>query len=325
MKTIAFDLMGNDNGIRAGVEAALDFTDSNLDYIVTLVGDRDQISVYTKETERIKIIHSPNLIDGKKGIRAARTSESSMGSAINLVCENKADAVLSSGNSAIYLAMSTLNFKRIKNIKRPAFMPIFPTIIPEKKFIMMDAGANLEVTSEMLFQWAHLGNVFYQKMFNVKNPRIGVVNIGSEDYKGHDFHIQVNKKLKESSLLYKGFVEPRDLLKSKVDVAIVDGYAGNMILKTMEGTVLSLLESLKKSLKSKTKYKIGALLAKGAFKKTAENLDYRNVGSAWIIGLNHLAIKCHGGADKKSYLGAFKQITLALENNILPKMKKEIE
>lgn len=324
MKTIAFDLMGNDNGIRAGVEAALDFTDKNLDYIVALVGDRKQISIYTKETERIKIIHSPNVVDSTKGARAARSKESSMTTAIQLVKEKKADAVLSSGDSATYLAMATLNFKRMTNVKRPAFMPIFPTIVEGKKFIMMDVGANLEVSAEMLVQWAHLGNVFYQKMFNIKKPRVGIVNIGTEDYKGHDFQIKANKELKKSNLLYKGFIESRDLLKSQVDVAIVDGYAGNMILKTMEGTVLSLLKSLKSALKSKTKYKIGALLARGGFKKAAENLDYRNVGSAWIIGLNYLAIKCHGGADKKSYLGAFNQISQALENDVLIKMKEEM-
>lgn len=325
MKTIAFDVMGNDNGVRAGVEAALDFTDKNLDYIVALVGDREQISVYTKETERIKIVHSPNVVDSSKGARAARSGESSMATAINLVKEGKADAVLSSGDSAIYLSMATLIFRRLQDVKRPAFMPIFPTIVENKKFIMMDVGANLQVTSEMLVQWAHLGNAFYKAMFNVKKPRVGVVNIGTEEYKGHDYHIEANKELMGSKLNYKGFVESRDLLQSKVDVAIVDGYAGNMILKSMEGAVLALLSSLKASLKSKTKYKIGALLAKGAFKKVGENLDYRNVGSAWIIGLNYLAIKSHGGADKKSYLGAFNQISNALENNVLEKIKKGIK
>jgi len=152
MKTIAFDVMGNDNGVRAGVEAALDFTDKNLDYIVALVGDKNEISQYTKETERIKIIHSPNVVDSSKGIRAARGSDSSMASAVNLVKEGKADAVLSSGDSATYLTMTTLTFKRMEGVKRPAFMPVFPTIVKDKKFIMMDVGANIEVTGEMLVQ-----------------------------------------------------------------------------------------------------------------------------------------------------------------------------
>jgi len=152
MKTIAFDIMGNDNGVRAAIEAALDFTDKNLDYVVALVGDKKQINSYTKETERIKIIHSPNVVDSKLGARAARGKESSMATAINLVKEGKADAVLSSGDSATYLTMATLNFKRIPGIKRPAFMPVFPTVVKDKKFVMMDVGANLEVSAEMMGQ-----------------------------------------------------------------------------------------------------------------------------------------------------------------------------
>ena len=152
MKTIAFDVMGNDNGVKAGVEAALAFVKTNSDYSVILVGDEPQINSFLVEGERIEVIHSPNVVDASMGARAARSGNNSMAVAINLVKEGKADAVISSGDSGIYLSMATLTLKRIEGVKRPAFMPIFPTISGDKKFVMLDVGANIDVNSEMLVQ-----------------------------------------------------------------------------------------------------------------------------------------------------------------------------
>lgn len=325
MKKIAFDVMGNDNGIRAGVEAALEFVKKNLDYIFILVGDKNKISKITMETERIKIIDIKKEVDKKVGARAGRSGDNSMAVAINLVKNGKADAVISSGDSGTYLSMATLSLKRMTGIKRPAFMPVFPTIIKGQRFIMMDVGANLITTSEMLEQWANLGSIFSNLVLNIKKPRVGVINIGTEDSKGNDFQIEANKNLlKNKNINYVGFVEPRELLKGVVDVAVVDGYGGNLILKTMEGTIISLLTLIKQEIKSKLKYKIGAKLSRGAFTNVKKSLDYRNVGSAWLFGLNSLAIKAHGGADKKSYLGAFSQIVEALEKNAIEKIKKAL-
>ena len=322
MKTIAFDVMGNDNGVKAGVEAALAFVKQNSNYSIILVGDEPQINSFLVDSERIEVIHSPNVVDASMGARAARTGDNSMATAIKLVKEGKADAVISSGDSGIYLSMATLTLKRIEGVKRPAFMPIFPTISGDKKFVMLDVGANIDVNSEMLVQWAKLGSVFSKEVLGVETPRVGLLNVGTEDKKGKDFHSEAHAILKnEIKLNYVGFIESRNLLNHEVDVAVVDGYAGNFILKTMEGTVLSLMKVIKEEIKSKLKYKIGGLIAKGAFKQVGERLDYRNVGAAWIIGLSALAIKTHGSSDMKAYLGAFKQISIALDNDALDKLK----
>lgn len=326
MRTIAFDVMGNDNGVQAGALAAVEFTEKNLDYTFILVGDRAEINKYVKETERIQIIDVKTEVDSESGALAARHGDSSMAVAINLVKDGKADAVISSGDSGAYLSMATLILKRLEGVKRPAFMPVFPTIVKGKRFVMMDTGANLETTPEMLIQWAQLGNVFSKTVLSVKNPVIGLVNIGTEDSKGRELQQLAHKSLKEDKTInYTGFIEPRDLLNASVDVAIVDGYGGNLILKSMEGTVLSLLKLIKEELTSKTTYKMGALLAKGAFSNIKETLDYRNVGAAWVIGLNGLAIKTHGSSDKKAYLGSFKQVHEALEKNALEQFKKSLE
>ena len=175
----------------------------------------------------------------------------------------------------------------------------------------------------MLEQWASLGSIFSENVLSVNKPRVGIVNIGTEDKKGNEFQIEANKIFKNrTDINYIGFIEPRDLLYSTVDVAVIDGYGGNLVLKTMEGTILALLKLIKEEMMSKTKYKIGGLFVKGAFQNIKENLDYRNVGAAWVIGLNGLAIKTHGSSDKKSYLGAFSQVSTALEKNAIEKIKK---
>lgn len=325
MKIIAFDVMGNDNGVEASVKATIEFLNKNKDYKVILVGDENEIVKYVDESDGFEILNVKNKLDYSKGARAARDEDNSMSVSLKLVRDGKADAVISSGDSGIYLSMATLLLKRLNGIKRPAFMPVFPTIKKGKRFVMLDVGANLISTSEMMVQWGMMGNVFSKNILGVKKPKIGVVNIGTEDKKGKDFHIEANEKLKKNKKInYVGFIEPRDLLNGVVDVAITDGYAGNMILKTMEGTVLSLLKLIKGEITSKFKYKIGGLLAKGAFSNVKETLDYRNVGAAWIIGLNGLAIKAHGGSDKQSYLGAFSQIHEALEKNAMSKIKEAI-
>lgn len=323
MKKIAFDVVGNDRGVEEGIRAALDFTDKFLDFSVVMVGPKKEIYKYTKETERIEIIDAAPL-DKKAGARSARSSNNSMSVAINLVKDGKADGVLSAGDSGTYLAMTTLILKRMEGVKRPAFMPIFPTIVEGKKFVLMDVGANLVSTSDMLVQWSKLGSAFATTGLNIKKPKVALINIGTEDEKGLDFTREAHQVLKkDKSINYVGFVESRDLLKGEVDVAIVDGYAGNMILKALEGTMTATLALLKEKLMSKSRYKIGALLSKGAFRAVKEQIDYKSVALAYIVGLNGLAVKVHGGSDKESYYGAFTKMAEFIQKDILASLKKE--
>ncbi|MCK5806837.1 MAG: phosphate acyltransferase PlsX [Mycoplasmataceae bacterium] len=323
MKKIVFDVMGNDNGVGPGVKAVISFVNKYPDFHFTLVGNKKEINVFTEETNNIKIINVEKQVDKTSSARSARDSKTSMSVAVNMVKTKDADAVISSGDSGMYLATTTLQLRRLPGIKRPAFMPVFPTIVDENKFVMMDVGANIETSSEMLVQWASLGSSFVQTVLKVKNPRVGIINIGTEENKGKSFHKEANEILKKrKDINYVGFVEPRELLNSVVDVAITDGYGGNLILKSMEGTVLALLKLLKEELMSKTKYKMGALLSKGAFKNVSKRLDYRNIGAAWIIGLNGIALKTHGSSDEKAYFGAFKGIAQAINTNAIEKFKE---
>ena len=318
MKSIAFDVMSNDSGIKPAIEAAIKFSEDNINYKIILIGDRKQISKFTKETEKLEIIDVPECVNKDDTIINIRKKKSSMLVAINLVKEGKADAALSSGPSAALITLSTLILKKLPNILRAAFMPIFPTTKLDKKFIMLDVGANLQTTSLNLIQWAYLANIFSQKVLNVEKPKLGIVNIGTESHKGFEWHHEAHEALKKDKTIdYIGFIEPRDLLSGIVDIAISDGYGGNLVLKSMEGAILSMSEMLKKAFRKNIKRKIGGLLSKAAFKEVKENFDYRNVGGAWIIGVNGLAIKAHGSSNKKAFIGALNQVKLAIENDIV--------
>lgn len=325
MKRIAFDVMGNDNGVAAAIEATQEFLSKNNDYEIILVGDEVEIQKYLKNGERVSVVHSPNVSLKNSNLRQTAKEENSMNTSLDLLKKNKVHAVLSSGESGNYLASASLKLKRFESVSRPAFMPMIPQIKDNKFFLLLDAGANTEVKSEFLVQWAKISTIFYTALFNKKTPTVALLNIGTEDYKGFDYHIEANKVLKETkNMNYVGFIEPRNILDSEIDVVVADGYAGNILLKSMEGTILSFSKLLKQKLTSSLLRKIMALFLKPAFKEVKEKFDYRNVGGAWVIGVNGVVLKAHGSSDAKAYLGAINQIKIALNNDVLLKISKAL-
>ncbi len=327
MTTIAFDVMGNDNGVKAAVISSFKFIKNNTDYKVILIGDKNQIDIHLKnKNSRIEILDVPNVANPKRGAMVARDKTTSMYKAIELVKKGEAQVVLSSGSSAGYIAYSTLTLKRLKGISRPAFMPVFPTNKTGKRFIMMDVGATLEVDGEMLYQWAKIGKVFAQEILGIDKPRVSIVNIGVEKGKGFPFHNEAYELMgKDENINFQGFVEARELLTHITDVAVVDGYAGNMILKSIEGTGLTIGKTLKNAIKKNPIRIIGALLARGAFKNLKSTFDFRSVGAAWVIGVDGIVIKSHGSSDEKAFAGAFGQIQEAVNNNAMQKIKEALE
>ncbi|WGI36351.1 phosphate acyltransferase PlsX [Mesomycoplasma lagogenitalium] len=329
-KIIAFDLMGTDGGVKPGIDATLTFLKQNPDYKIVLIGDEVEIKKNLPadfNKKQIEIINEKNVAKMKdNNARTLLKENSSMMSALNLIAENKASSVLSAGDSGTYLALATLKLKRINNVSRAAFMPMIPTLIENKYFLLLDAGANLEVKPEYFEQWALISSIFYKFLFKKENPSVGIINIGTEEYKGFEYHKQANELLKNNlNVNYKGFIETRDLLQGNIDIALADGYAGNITLKTMEGTVLNFSKLMKEKLMKNFFRKIGALILKSAFKEVKERFDYRNVGAAWVIGVNGIVIKSHGSSDAKAYLGALNQIKIAIESQVLTKIIKALE
>lgn len=326
MKKIAFDVMGNDDGVTGAISAAMLFVKKNNDYSIVLVGDENLIKKTLIPHDRISIIDNPHSVDKTSNLRSAYTENNSMTETLKLLKDGIVDACLSSGDSARLMSSSIFILKRINGIKRPAFMPIFPTVKKDKKFIMLDVGANLDINAEHLVQWAKLGVAFSTSVLKVKNPVVNILNVGTEDNKGFEEHQLANqelKKMKENGIMnYTGFIEARDLLSGDTDVVVTDGYAGNIALKSMEGSILNFQKIIKENLTSNIFRKINAMFLKGAFKNIKEHLDYRNVGAAWIIGVEGIVIKCHGSSDEKAYCGALEQLKLALDANALEKFKK---
>ncbi len=328
MKTIIFDVMGNDNGPFFAIKAALKFINENNNYKIILVGNENEIKKYCSESKNIEIVHNPNIVSkSNDDILSSHKEDNSMNTALKLLRDNKGVAVLSSGDSGKYLASSIMLIKRLPNVLRPAFMSIIPTIKQNKKFLLLDEGANLNTTEDYLVQWAKLGATFSNNVLKINNPKVSILNIGTEDFKGFEYHQKANKILMDSknNFDYRGFIESRDLLEGNVDVVVADGYSGNIALKALEGTVLSFTKLIKSKLTKNFWRKIKSLLLKKAFSELKEHLDYRNVGAAWILGLNGIVIKSHGSSDQKAYEGALNQIKLAIESDALNKFKIALE
>ncbi len=327
-RTIIFDVMGNDNGVRAGVLAARDFIEKNIEYKIILVGDKNEINKYCEESEKIKIVDNPNVVQkNNEDLINAHREDNSMNTALKLLKDGEGAGVLSSGDSGKYLASAMMIIKRLPLASRPAFVSIIPTIKQDKKFLLLDEGANLNTTEEYLVQWSKLAAAFSKSILKVENPKVAILNIGTEDYKGFEHHQKANKILLESKnkFDYVGFIESRYLLEGNVDVVVADGYGGNMTLKALEGTVLSFTKLLKNNINKNIWRKFCAFLMKKTFKDVKEQLDYRNVGAAWILGINGIVIKSHGSSDVKAYLGALNQIKNAIESDALNKFKKSLE
>ncbi|AWX69429.1 phosphate acyltransferase PlsX [[Mycoplasma] anseris] len=326
-KNIIFDLLNNDDGQIPAIKASKEFIQLNPDYSLILVGDE---TIIKKEFEnhvpkQIRIVHQPNLVQKSASLRDVLRQDSSMLTAFNLLKEDKASAILSSGDSGSYVSLATLKLPRLNNVARPAFMPIVPTIT-NNNILLLDCGANIDAKPEYFVDWARIALSYFPLLTknSSKKIKIGLLNIGTEDYKGTIFLKEANKLLKESfPFEYVGFIEPNDAINNKVDIVLSDGFHGNIFLKTLESSFLGISGLLKKMIYKNIKTKIGGLLLKNELKKFKCRYDYRNIGGAFIIGLNKIVVKAHGISDTKAFLGALNQIKNAIEQNIIDNLNKE--
>ena len=325
--TIVFDLLNNDNKEIEAIKAAYEFALKNSNYSLIIVGNQKTIEDnLPSKLNNIEIINSTNIVKKpSENIREILTHESSMLSAFDILKERNADAILSSGDSGSFISMAALKVKRLENISRPAFMPVMPSLYLDSKILLLDAGANVEIKSNYLEEWAILADAFYKSIFKSK-PRIGILNIGTEEYKGPLALREANESLKKNkNINYLSFIEPEDIIVGNADVVVSDGYAGNLFLKTLEETVINIGKVFKNIIMSKTKNKIAGLLLKKDLTKFKEKFDYRNVGGAYLIGLEKIIVKAHGRSDAQAFLGALNQIKFALENNLMENLRNDLE
>jgi phosphate acyltransferase len=323
---LAVDAMGGDHApkeIVLGVDKALkEFQDIE----ILLYGDEAEISKYITPRERLNIIHTDEMITGTdEPVRAVRRKKNaSMVLMAQSVADGKADACISAGNTGALMTAGLFIVGRIEGIERPALAPTLPTL-DGKGFLMLDMGANVDAKSEHLVQYAIMGSIYAEKVRGIKNPKVGLLNIGSEPKKGNELTKKTFGLLSDTNIHFIGNVESRDLLDGAADVVVTDGFTGNMVLKTIEGTALSIFSMLKKTLTSSFKTKMAAGLIKNDLKDLKNMLDYSEYGGAGLFGLNAPVIKAHGSSNENALFNAIRQAKTMVENDVSNTIKRAIK
>jgi phosphate acyltransferase len=323
---IAIDAMGGDHAPKEIVIGAMKAVEAFSDIHITLVGDETKIKEDLTKQERISILHTTEVILGTdEPVRAVRRKKTaSMVLAAQQVADGNADACISAGNTGALMAAGLFVVGRIEGIDRPALTPTLPTIGGEG-FLLLDVGANVDAKPEHLLQYAIMGSIYSEKVREIKNPRVGLLNIGTEEKKGTDLTKQAFELLKNANVNFIGNVEARDLLDGVADVVVTDGFTGNMVLKTVEGTALSMFKMLKTTLMSSLKSKLAAAVLKPEFKILKNTLDYSEYGGAGLFGLKAPVIKAHGSSNGQAVFSAIRQTREMVEKDVVGLIKKTIE
>ncbi len=327
-KVIAIDAMGGDNApveiVKGSVEAIGVFGDTK----IMLVGPekllKSELSKYSFDKNKIEIVNATEVIGFDEAPTHAirRKKDSSLVVGLKLVKEGRAGAFVSAGSTGAILTGGTFLIGRIQGIERPAIATLIPNLHGET--LLIDSGANVDCKPEYLLQFAVMGSVYAENVLGVKNPRVGLVNIGSEKEKGNTLTFAAYELLEASGLNFSGNTEAKEIPLGAIDVAVCDAFVGNVILKYSEGFAKALLAMIKKELLSGLLSKIGALLSAGAFKRLKKNFDPSEVGGAAFLGLNGLVMKAHGSSDARAIKNAVKQCRLFIENDIVAKIEKEL-
>lgn len=323
---LAIDAMGGDNAPKEIVLGAMKAVEAYKDIHIILVGDETKIREHLTTEERIEIIHTEEVILGTdEPVRAVRRKkDASLVIAARQVTEGKADACLSAGNTGALMAAGLFVVGRIEGIERPALAPTLPTIGGEG-FLLLDVGANADAKPEHLLQYALMGSIYSEKARGIKNPRVGLLNIGTEEKKGNELTKNTYSLLKEADINFIGNVEARDLLNGAADVVVTDGFTGNMVLKTIEGTAMSVFKMLKETLMSSVKTKLAAAVLKPDLATIKGKMDYTEYGGAGLFGLKAPVIKAHGSSDANAIYNSIRQGREMVANDVAGTIKKAIE
>jgi glycerol-3-phosphate acyltransferase PlsX len=323
---LAIDAMGGDNAPKEIVLGAMKAVEAFSDIHITLYGDNRKIEETLKGHERITVVHTDEVILGTdEPVRAVRRKKNaSMVLAAQAVADGLADACISAGNTGALMAAGLFVIGRIEGIERPALTPTLPTIGGEG-FLLLDVGANADARPEHLQQYAIMGSIYSEKVRGIAHPRVGLLNIGTEEKKGNDLTKQAFALLKTTNLNFIGNVEARDLLDGVADVVVTDGFTGNMVLKTIEGTALSVFKMVKTALTSSLKNKLAAAVLKPELTGLKNKMDYSEYGGAGLFGIKAPVIKAHGSSDAKAIFSAIRQARVMVESNVTELVKNSIE
>lgn len=326
---VAVDAMGGDNAPGQIVKGAVEAVNERNDIKVILVGREDivnsELQQYTYNKDQIEVVHASDIITNDEApvMAIRRKKDSSIVVAMKLVKNGDADAFISAGSTGAILVGGQLIVGRIKGVDRPPLAPLIPTI--KGVSLLVDCGANVDARSSHLVQFAKMGSLYMEHIVGIKNPKVAIVNIGSEEEKGNMLVKETYPLLKNcEDINFVGSIEARDIPYGAADVIVCEAFVGNVILKLYEGLSSALVGTIKKGLMSTTKSKIGAALCKGELKKTLKGFDASEFGGAPMLGLNGLVVKTHGSSKNTEIKNAIIQCVSFNEQNINEKIKENI-
>lgn len=301
---LALDAHGGDRGLDVSVPAALATLEQDSQLALLLVGDRDAIALALEKAgvsvslhDRLEIHHAESVIpmDARPAHVLRRGRDSSLWKAFELVAEDHAQACVSGGSTAAMMVAGVKVLGMLEGIQRPALMGWLPN--SQAYTGMLDLGANLQVSADQLVQFAVMGSVTATQAEGIENPRVGLLNVGHEDSKGGALVQQAHERLQELPLNYTGFIEGHDIFAGTVDIAVCDGFAGNLVLKSTEGLARMMLNEFSAAFEDTLACHAGALQAGPSLKRTLARLDPSTHNGAPLLGLNRVAIKSHGSSD----------------------------
>lgn len=326
---IAVDVMGGDHGcsvIIEGVKQAL-HNNSRITTIY-LVGNQEEIrremSLLRMDDNRVQVVHASEVLtmDDKPVEGLRKKKDCSILRAVELVKDGKAQAFISPGNTGGVVAASTIRLRPLPGVDRPGIVAVIPA--PQNDFVLLDSGANVDCRPSHIAHYAIMGNVYCREILGCEKPRIGLMNVGTEDQKGNEL-AQVSFKLcKQLDLNFIGNVEGHDLFNNHVDVVVCDGFVGNIVLKTCESLAMGILGWLKQEITLNPKRLLGALLVRGALRTMKRRLDPDNYGGAPLLGLNGNVMITHGSARERAVMNAIRISAETIKHQINDLISRDI-
>lgn len=328
--SIALDAMGGDNAPAEMIKGAVDAISKEPDMKVYLVGKetviQEELAKYQYRKEQIEVVNASEVIEtAESPVNAIRKKkDSSIVVGMKMVKDGKADAFVSAGSSGAILVGGQVIVGRIKGVERPPLAPLIPTETGVS--LLVDCGANVDARPSHLVQFAKMGSIYMEHVVGVKNPKVGIVNIGAEEEKGNALVKETFPLLKEAKgINFTGSVEAREIPHGQADVIVCEAFAGNIILKLYEGVGAVLIKKVKAGMLTSLRSKIGALLVKPALKETLKSFDSSEYGGAPLLGLNGLVVKTHGSSNAKEVSNTLTQCVTFKKQKINEKIKECIQ
>lgn len=329
MVRVAVDAMGGDNAPGEIVKGAVEAVNADKRIKVFLVGKepvvREELKKYTYPAEQLEIVHAEEVIEtAEPPVMAIRKKkDASITKCMNMVKEGRCDAVVSAGSTGAVLVGGQVIVGRIKGVERPPLAPLIPNA--KGVSLLLDCGANVDARPSQLVQFAKMGSIYMESVIGVKNPKVGLVNIGVEEEKGNALTKEAYPLLQNCpEIHFIGNVEARDIPAGVADVLVCEAFAGNIVLKMLEGVSSVLVSKIKEGMMSSLGSKIGALLVKPALKKTLKGFSTEEYGGAPLLGLNGLVVKTHGSSKSIEIQNSILQCIAFKEQNINEKIREQI-